>query len=284
MFILASGVAYKGDLGISWVIGSIGMFLVWLKELQNNDFYIMDMMRRMAMGVFDIAKKNIEEKIKSHIDELGIINIDNLDSLDPNIGEIVRDKQHNRYMVVREKTKFQHGLLAGLNMVKNMWYHCLTYCPYSRTVSADGGCRFVTGSISRTDGMANTLKIQSLNEFLRRNPESIGGCPAPIHEFPIFDGIKCHNEGAYIPAIDELYDVFRNHEIQSIYRNAVALCNNNFLLKDTAFKIWSSTDNDNNRKLFGEEAFSLLLNSDLSVIAQSVRKDEMLFVVLFKRF
>lgn len=244
----------------------------------------MDMLRRMAMGVFDIARKNIEEKIKTHIDDLGIRNIDSIDVLEPKIGEIVRDNQHKRYMVVREKTDSQQGLLVGLDIVKERWYHCLTYCPYSRTVSAEGGCRLETESVSRTDGMANTLKIKNLDEHLRRNPESIGGCPAPIHEFPVFDLVKRHSKNTYIPAINELYDVFRNPEIQSRFRNAVVYRSNVTLLENATFKIWSSTDNDNNRKLFGEEAFSLLMNSDQSVIVQSARKDEILCVVLFKLY
>lgn len=244
----------------------------------------MDMLHRMAKGAFDIAKKKIEEKIKSRIDDIGVVNIDNVSGIGLRIGEIVRDNRHRRYMVVREKTESQRGILVSLDMVKNMWYHRLTYCPYSRSVSADGGCRIETESVSRTDGMYNTFKIQSLDEYLRCNPESIGGCPAPIHEFPAFALVKCHGKSAYIPAIEELYDVFRNAEIQSLFRDAIAIHSKEPLLKAAVLKIWSSTDNDKNRKLFGEEAFSLLLDADLSVIAQSVRKDEVLYVVIFKQY
>lgn len=244
----------------------------------------MDIWQRMAKGVFDIAKKNIEDNIKIHIDDLGIINVDSVDGFELKIGETVRDNLHKRYMVVSEKTEFKPGILVSLNLVKKMWYHRLTYCPYSRSVSADGGCRIDTDSVSRTNGVSNTLKIHNIEEYLRSNPESIDGCPAPIHEFPAFDFVKHYGKCTYIPAIEELYDVFHNTEIQSLFRDAVAIQSKDPLLKEATFKIWSSTDNNNNRNLLGEEAFSLLLNSDQSVIVQSARKDEILCVVLFKRY
>lgn len=244
----------------------------------------MDILRKLAAVAFDVTKKNIESMIKIHIDDLGIVNIDENNGMGLKLGEVVRDCKHNKFMVVREKTDYKYGLLTSLNLVKKKWYHCLTYCPYSRSVSADGGCRIETEALSRTDGFANTLSIQKMDVYLRNNPESIGGCPAPIHEFPAFDLIQSHSKGVYIPAIEELYDVFRDTNIQSLFRGSLFFKGGVSIRKDSAFKIWSSTDNCSSIGQFGQEAISLLLENNMSLIAQSARKDEDLFVVLFRRY
>lgn len=200
------------------------------------------------------------------------------------IGDFVRDASAEQfYMVVKPKTQTHDGTLAILQISYLEWNYRLTYCPYSKTVSKDGGCRIKTNAYNRNNGENNTELIQTLYDELESEEHDPWGCPPPIHKFPAFTFVRRLKEDAYIPAIEELYDIFNNANLKYRLFSLINTCQPDSISEDENIKIWSSTDNINKNR-FDEEALSLLTGPNITPIVQSIRKAEKAYVFPFKRF
>lgn len=162
----------------------------------------MNILKSLGKFAYEAAKSEISNRAKkvSLASEAVPITQDNIYSL--KVGDFVRDTSAEQfYMVLRPKTTTDDGVLAILNVTYLEWYYRLTYCPYSKTISDDGGCRIKTDAYNRSEGKYNTELIMDIYRKLESEEHDPWGCPPPINKFPAFDFVHRLRDNAYVPAI-----------------------------------------------------------------------------------
>lgn len=249
----------------------------------------MSILRSLGKTALDIAKSRISDCVKKA--QLGLeavtLTKDNMYSL--HAGDFVRmDSGKQFYMVVKPKTEVDEGVLAVLRTSSAEWYYRLEYDPYLGELARDWSedpkqCRDEAGADSKANGLINTdlilkHKCALETEGLERN--SYLGCPAPIHYFPALDFVKGLGGNCYLPAIQELHDIFHDEIILSRLLELLSLCGYEL---DEEINIWSSTENTN-PPCGGAEAFSLLSSTRSPAIVQSRLKSKSAYVIPFMKF
>ena len=244
----------------------------------------MSILKSLGKFAFEAAKSEISNRAKKVrlASEAVPITQDNMYSL--KVGDFVRDTPAEQfYMVLRPKTTTDDGVLAILNVTYLEWYYRLTYCPYSKTISDDGGCRIKTDAYNRSEGKYNTELIMDIYRKLESEEHDPWGCPPPINKFPAFDFVHRLRDNAYVPAIEELYELFINADLKRRLIFLINKCQQDSIPEDENIKIWSSTDN-NNPNRFDEDALSIMIGPNITPIVQSIRKAEKAYVIPFKKF
>ena len=233
----------------------------------------------MLVGEFALNKANDTVKKTLLKSCVPLITEDNKYAL--SLGDFVRDADEF-YMVMRPKSETEDGVLAALNVRLAKWYYRLKYSPYSRLDSDDDGCRLGTGAYNRLDGRINTTTILKLNHDLVPIAYDPYRCPPDSHFFPAFNFVE-DIAGTYIPAIEELHDIFISKDVLAKLNERLQECLSGTIPTDVDVLIWSSTDNRSNLA-YGGEALALMLRPDKHIIVQSIPKNKEAIVLPFKRF
>lgn len=242
----------------------------------------MSILKALSEIALNIAKGKAIDYIKDTQLKADATLITEENKNDLQFGDFVRDGK-SVYMVARPRTESKDGILIALPISFDKWYYCLTYCPYSKTVSEDGGCRIKTEALNRVDGRINTAAILKLDHDLTYQKHNPYGCPADIHKFPAFQLVKKAGEGSYIPAIEELYATFRNTDILVKLNELCQKCGGHQFNLEEEIVIWSSTDNKNEMTI-GEEALALVVTTESPRVVRSMTKNAEANILLFKRF
>lgn len=239
------------------------------------------MFKKIGKFALDIAKARGEEAIRRSLLYADAVPLADDNALDLKAGDLVRERL-SFGMIVKPKTRAAEGILAVLRAEARDWYHKFEYCPYSRTVSADGGCQIKTGAYDRSDGRANTALVFKLEHELLAEERGLGGCPAPSHRFPAFDFVEGISRRAYVPAIEELRDAWQNSEMGTRLLRLIERCGTEPLPVEDGIRIWSSTDNRDCSSF--DEALLLDVGPNGAPAVRSAKKQEKAFVIPFKRF
>ena len=201
------------------------------------------------------------------------------------IGDFVRDAD-GYYMVVRPKSETEEGVLAVLNIKSAEWCFRLAcrgmlFTPQS--LSIDSGCHLEAGVCNRVDGRVNTRTILNPNRESGREEDLPVSIRRGLYCFPAFNFVRDIAGGAYIPAIEELYDIFISKDMLPKLNERLQECLSGTIPTDVDVLIWSSTDNRSNLA-YGGEALALMLRPDKHIIVQSIPKNKEAIVLPFKRF
>lgn len=240
------------------------------------------------------ASKRIQHELKESY-KRSVLNtetvcINSSNAYECNVGDFVRfEKQY--CMVIKKKTKYSKGMVMSLDLQQVQWHYQLTYNPYVKLVSDDGGCDIITNAVSNIDGQYNTMEVLKMIKKLGSTEYDPYRCPPNTYHFPIFEYIKIMGEGWYVPSINELKENLEDKTLQQRLQYLYTKVQNTILDKETdpiklPLYIWSSTDykRGNNRNYGESDALALLLSNDGTVKILSKLKNEKLMATFFHEF
>lgn len=236
-------------------------------------------LREFGKSLIDVAKDNAVDALnKRFLKDVPFIGKENEYTL--KLGDVVRDA-NGYYMVVRPKSEKAEGVLAALKIKPAVWCFRFTYREYE--IMSFTWYYLEEAACNRVDGRVNTSAILNRGHAPGNEGEQISSNRDGIYFYPAFDFVKRMGEDIYIPAIEELYDIFSRREVlpklnerlQEYWRRTIA--------SDVDVLIWSSTDNRSNLAR-GGEALALLLRPGKHIIVQSVPKDKEAIVLPLRRF
>lgn len=242
----------------------------------------MSILKNLGELAFNMAKAKAVDYIKDIQLKSEAAHLTDESRVQFHTGDLVRDDK-KCYIVAKPRIADRDGILVALQSGMDKWYYRLTYCPYSKTVSQDGGCRLETKANDRTNGLFNTTTLLQLDHDLAYQEHNPYGCPPPIHRFPALEYVKKVGDDIYMPAIEELYDIFIETDIRPRLNEFIQKIGGTSIPTDTEVLIWSSTDNQN-KSVFGEEALALVLTPNTQPVVRSMPKNNEAHILLIKRF
>lgn len=181
-------------------------------------------------------------------------------------------------MVGKKKTIDSSGIIILLKTPLKKWHYQMSYNPYVKLVSDDGGCNFKTWAISPIDGNSNTnLVKQKQNELyeVMCNPYR---CPHDYY-FPLFDFQNKYGDQWYVPSIDELSEVFSNVNMWNRFNELLTKADK-AVESSKNVRLWSSTEYTDN----GSLAHCLSICENQQPKIEVSLKDEECYAILCKCF
>ncbi len=177
------------------------------------------------------------------------------------------------------------GVIASLQLKACQWLYSEAYNPYTRGLANIGECKLDTGAYSRVDGRDNQQKVVTIVKKENSVKPSAYGCPPSKHHIPAFDECSSLGEGWFLPAIEELYDMFMNPEVVVRWKEKAGFLIDVDLMKKDLL-LWSSTENKHYSSDFMaaySEALALHVYPKGNKCAYSMIKSKEAMVVAFYR-
>ncbi len=244
----------------------------------------MGLLKSIGRHVLREAPKMIKEQLDK-LEWKRVLDADSIalthdNAFDCKLGDFVRFGDYY-CMVIKSKTALSDGCLLLLDMPLLQWHYQLSYCPYSKTMSEDGGCGIETAAISRSDGRLNSRIVAQFYYDIEHKEHDPWNCPPNRIYFPAFDRLNELGKDWYIPAIEELYDTLKEKSVQSRLFQLLHKVNKNSI--EFPLYFWSSTDNGctPNRRTFESDALALLVSENGTIMSQSLLKNESHYTLYF---
>lgn len=193
-----------------------------------------------------------------------------------NVGDLVIQNK-TLAVVVDEKT------IATIAAQEGKWQFMNLYCPYLHEVGYNGDCGLKTQATSRSNGAENQFLVESLIRQLESHTRNTYGCPPPEYYIPAFDFCSSLGAGWYLPAFDELWNMFSNPLVAAAWRKYASLQSGKDYTK-RELQIWSSTDNGHptsENDVNYTEALALTVSAEGKLSEHSKIKSQPAMIIAF---
>lgn len=181
-------------------------------------------------------------------------------------------------MVVKKKTMDSSGIVVLLETPLKKWHYQMSYNPYAQLVCDDGGCNLKTKAVNLSDGVSNTNLVKQKQTELRDCSCNPYICPHDYY-FPLFDFQNKYGDKWFVPAIDELSEIFNNAYTRNRFKELSTKAGNTIdSLKNV--RLWSSTEQTDNSSL----AYCLSMIENQQPNVETSLKDTECYAILCMYF